>query len=72
MGSKKSKEESQRVEDELAEKEEQASSVMRLAMDTLDRGLDAVRATHKTAKRLRASVEALDLPVRPHLVASKK
>lgn len=72
MSSKKSKNSERRVEDELAEKEEQASSVMKLAMDTLDRGLDAVRATHKTAKRLRASVDALDLPVRPHLVAAKK
>lgn len=48
-------------EDPFAESEARAKSAMKLAMDTLDRSLEVVRATHQTAKRLRVSVEELDL-----------
>jgi hypothetical protein len=69
MSSKKSK--AEKLEEDLAEKEEKASSAMKLALDTLDRGLEVVRGTHRSAKRLRASVDALDFHPR-HLVSVKK
>lgn len=58
------------MEEELVEKEDEASSTMKLAMDTLDRGLEAVRVTHRTAKRLRESVSAMAST--PRLVPMKK
>jgi len=64
--------EEHRVEEELAKKEVEARSTMKLAMDTLDRGLEEVRRTHRTAKRLTASVDALDMPYPLRLVSAKK
>ena len=58
------------VEEELAEKEEKASSAMKMAMDVLDRGLEEARTTHRTAKKLRASVVASTRPL--HLAVVKK
>ena len=58
------------MEEDNVEKEEQASSTMKLAMDTLDRGLEAVRVTHRTAKKLRESVSAMTSS--PRLVPVKK
>ena len=62
----------QQVEEELAAKDREARSTMKLAMDTLDRSLEEIRRTHRTAKRLTASVDALDVPYHLRLVASKK
>lgn len=62
-----------KMEDELTEKQSQASSTMKLAMDTLDRGLEAIRSTHRSARRLRTAVEEIELPIQvPRLVAVKK
>lgn len=60
------------MEDDLAAQEKKASSMMKLALDTLDRGLEAVRTTHRTAKRLRASVESMEFAENPRLVVIKK
>lgn len=60
------------AEDELAKQEEKACSTMKLAMDTLDQGLKVVRSTNNTAKRVTASVDALELPVSLRLVFAKK
>jgi len=58
------------MEDDMVEKEEEASSTMKLAMDTLDRGLEAVRVTHRTAKKLRESVSSMVSP--PHRLSMAK
>lgn len=60
------------MEDDLAAEEKKASSMMKMAMDTLDRGLEAARMTHRTAKRLRASVESMEFAQSPRLVVVKK
>ena len=60
------------MEEELSRREREADSTMRLAMDTLDRGLEEARRTHRTAKRLTASVDALEVQPHLRLVASKK
>jgi len=59
------------MEDDAAA-EKKASSMMKLALDTLDRGLEAARSTHRTAKRLRASVESMEFAQNPRLVVVKK
>ena len=60
------------MEDDLADKEQKATSMMKLAMDTLDKSLEAVRNTHRTAKRLRASVSSMEFAPSPRLVVVKK
>ena len=42
--------------------ERRANSAMKLAMDTLDRGLEAIRSTHRSAKKLKDSMESMDTP----------
>lgn len=70
--SKKEEKRDEAMEEDLKKNEDRASQAMKLAMDTLNLGLETVRVTHRTAKRLRASVEELDFPTRPHLAVAKK
>jgi hypothetical protein len=53
--------------------ERRANSAMRLAMDTLDRGLEAVKSTHRSAKRLKDAMESTDTPHQiPRFAVAKK
>lgn len=61
----------QEVDEAVAETSKAADDTMRLALDTLDRGLAEVRTTRRSAKRLSESVRSLDLAPR-RLVAVKK
>lgn len=45
--------------EELARRECEVGSIMQLAMNTLDRSLEEIRNTHRIAKRLATSIDAL-------------
>jgi len=61
----------QEVDEAVAATSKTADETMRLALDTLDRGLAEVRTTRRTAKRLSDSVRNLDLAPRRLAVVKK-
>lgn len=61
-----------KMDEDLVKKDEEASSAIKLALDTLDRGIAVARDTHRAAKRFTESVGSISGYNGHRLVAHKK